>query len=214
MLSQIGSIALDWQKEVGFDRCGIGFGGPVDFARQRVALSTHVGGWQDFPLAPRVKELFGVPVVIDNDANTAGSGEARYGGHGALPLFYMTLSTGIGGRDRSRGRHGLPRGRFLGGGDWAFDNPAGRPRMFVRRAWLPGTNVLRAYGSSGTTVSRPRSCSRTPSFVERYVVDLALGIEGGDHAAESRANRDRGRNRESGRGVVCASARGAAASAS
>jgi glucokinase len=46
VLAEIGKIARQWK----FDRCGVGFGGPVDFARQRVALSTHVAGWKDFPL--------------------------------------------------------------------------------------------------------------------------------------------------------------------
>ncbi len=84
------------------DRCGIGFGGPVDFAHQRVALSTHVAGWRDFPLVERIAEMFRIPVVtcvtIDNDANAGALGEATFGaGRGHLPMFYMTLSTGIGG---------------------------------------------------------------------------------------------------------------------
>src|ERR1700676_5012751 len=95
MLSQIGSIATAWPP---FERCGIGFGGPVDFGRQRVALSTHVSGWRDFPLVERICEMLKVQVVIDNDANAGALGEATYGaGRGTLPLFYMTLSTGIGG---------------------------------------------------------------------------------------------------------------------
>ena len=47
MLDQIGSLALQWTKETPVEWCGIGFGGPVDFARQTVALSTHVEGWKD-----------------------------------------------------------------------------------------------------------------------------------------------------------------------
>src|SRR5437016_4777089 len=98
MLAEIKNIVRDWP---GCDRCGIGFGGPVDFAHQRVALSTHVGGWQDFPLVERIAEMLDVPVVTcvtsDNDANVGALGEAVYGaGRGHLPLFYMTLSTGIG----------------------------------------------------------------------------------------------------------------------
>jgi len=63
-----------------------------------VALSTHVGGWRDFPLVDRAKKAFGVPVIMDNDANVGALGEAIYGaGRDARPLFYMTLSTGIGG---------------------------------------------------------------------------------------------------------------------
>ena len=71
----------------------------MDFAEQRVALSTHVGGWHDFDAGGvGGRRCFGVPAVMDNDANVGALGEAEYGaGRGCSPLFYMTLSTGIGG---------------------------------------------------------------------------------------------------------------------
>ena len=105
MLDQISAIARDWQRETPVDRCGIGFGGPVIFAEQRVALSTHVGGWRDFRLTDWVRDLLGVPAIMDNDANAGALGEARFGaGRGYSPLFYMTLSTGIGGGIYEDGR--------------------------------------------------------------------------------------------------------------
>jgi glucokinase len=94
MLGRIEEIASRWK----FDRCGIGFGGPVKFEDQRVALSTHVGGWKDFLLTRYFGERFGVPALMDNDANVGALGEGVHGaGRGHSPLFYMTLSTGIGG---------------------------------------------------------------------------------------------------------------------
>ena len=51
MLEQIISIAKKWQESMPLTRCGIGFGGPVNFERQTIALSTHVGGWKDFNLS-------------------------------------------------------------------------------------------------------------------------------------------------------------------
>jgi len=98
MVAQIEALVLAWKREVAIDRCGIGFGGPVNFDRQQVALSTHVGGWQGFPLSQYVQDLLGAPTVMDNDANAGALGESLYGaGAGSRPLFYMTLSTGIGG---------------------------------------------------------------------------------------------------------------------
>src|SRR5581483_10945248 len=95
MVAQIEEVVRPWGD---VDRCGIGFGGPVDFSNQRVALSTHVGGWNDFPLVERIHAIVDAPVTIDNDANTGALGEATFGaGRGHRPLFYMTLSTGIGG---------------------------------------------------------------------------------------------------------------------
>ena len=71
---------------------------PGRLAAQRVVLSTHVGGWKDFDLCGFVRDLVEAPVIMDNDANVGALGEARFGaGKGYSPLFYMTLSTGIGG---------------------------------------------------------------------------------------------------------------------
>ncbi len=104
MIPQIVAIARHWQRDFAFGRCGVGFGGPVDFASQRVVLSTHVEGWGDFPLVPSLQAGLGLPVVMDNDANVGALGEAFYGaGRGCDPLFYMTLSTGIGGGIVTRG---------------------------------------------------------------------------------------------------------------
>ena len=70
----------------------------MDFERQRVILSTHVAGWDDFDLPHHLEKLLGFVPVMDNDANAGALGEALYGaGRGYRPLFYMTLSTGIGG---------------------------------------------------------------------------------------------------------------------
>ena len=76
-----------------------------NFAAQRVVLSTHVGGWRDFDLCGFVRELPARPAIMDNDANVGAMGEAEFGaGKGCSPLFYMTLSTGIGGGIYEDGR--------------------------------------------------------------------------------------------------------------
>jgi glucokinase len=81
-----------------FDACGIGFGGPVDFAAQKVITSTHVRGWEGFGLVEEVVSRFRAPAIMDRDSMAGALGEGRYGaGKGFRPLFYITLSTGIGG---------------------------------------------------------------------------------------------------------------------
>jgi glucokinase len=77
---------------------GVSFGGPVSTSRGVVLLSHHVPGWEDFPLKEWLFEHFGVPVLVENDANAAAFGEWRCGaGQGARYLLYVTVSTGIGG---------------------------------------------------------------------------------------------------------------------
>ncbi|MGA8350120.1 MAG: ROK family protein [Isosphaeraceae bacterium] len=78
---------------------GVGFGGPVDVSRGRVHTSYQVEGWTDFPLAEKLRRSTGIAaVVIENDADTAGLAEARFGaGVGCSPLLYLTIGSGIGG---------------------------------------------------------------------------------------------------------------------
>ncbi len=77
---------------------GVSFGGPVDATSGKVRLSHHVPGWENIPLKDLLTEEFGVPASVDNDANVAALGEHRFGaGQGYDSLFYITVSTGVGG---------------------------------------------------------------------------------------------------------------------
>ncbi|MBW4672906.1 MAG: ROK family protein [Desmonostoc geniculatum HA4340-LM1] len=77
---------------------GVSFGGPVDASTGTVRLSHHVAGWENIPLKDLLEKEFGVSVGVDNDANVAALGEHRFGaGQGYDSLFYMTVSTGVGG---------------------------------------------------------------------------------------------------------------------
>jgi glucokinase len=77
---------------------GIGFGGPVDWRRGRIARSHQIAGWSEVRLRDWIHEITGLPVSVDNDANVAALGEAHYGsGRGARSVFYVTLGSGVGG---------------------------------------------------------------------------------------------------------------------
>jgi glucokinase len=77
---------------------GVGFGGPVDWRTGKICRSHQIEGWSEFDLGGWLRGLTGVPVRVDNDANTAALGEARLGaGVGYDPVFYVTLGSGVGG---------------------------------------------------------------------------------------------------------------------
>lgn len=77
---------------------GAGFGGPVDWRTGCIRCSHQVDGWSDFSLGEWLKRQSGLPVRVDNDANTAALGEACCGaGSGFDPVFYVTLGSGVGG---------------------------------------------------------------------------------------------------------------------
>lgn len=176
MLEQIVAIASEWKRESGFDRCGIGFGGPVDFLGQRVAFSTHVGGWNDFHLTEFLSNALGVPSIMDNDANVGALGEATFGaGREHSPLFYMTLSTGIGGGIYADGNI------WRGADGWAGEighltiRPDGPECLCKARGCFErmccGLWMERDYGKTAEELLRD------PSFVAQYVVNLALGLK-------------------------------------
>jgi glucokinase len=77
---------------------GIGCGGPLDRQRGLILSPPNLPDWDEFPVVKLVAERFGVPTILDNDANAAALGELRYGaGRGLSDIVYMTISTGIGG---------------------------------------------------------------------------------------------------------------------
>lgn len=77
---------------------GVSFGGPVSASTGTVRLSHHVKGWENVPLQQRLEAEFNAPARVDNDANVAALGEHRFGaGVGCDHLFYITVSTGVGG---------------------------------------------------------------------------------------------------------------------
>jgi glucokinase len=70
----------------------------LDIAKGTVAVSHQVEGWSGFPLRDWLHDLTGLPVVIENDANTAALAEALRGaGRGFNPAFYINMGSGVGG---------------------------------------------------------------------------------------------------------------------
>jgi glucokinase len=77
---------------------GIGIPGPLDRDRQRIYKAPNLPGWEGLKLRARLEGLFGVPVVLENDANLAAYGEWLKGaGIGTRSVVLYTLGTGIGG---------------------------------------------------------------------------------------------------------------------
>ncbi|MGA2658073.1 MAG: ROK family protein [Verrucomicrobiota bacterium] len=77
---------------------GVGFGGPVDWKTGKICRSHQIEGWSEFDLGSWLRQLAGLPVVVDNDANVGALGEAGHGaGLGFDPVFYITLGSGVGG---------------------------------------------------------------------------------------------------------------------
>lgn len=84
-------------KRVSVRVCGIGAPGPVDAARGRLRMAPNLG-WLDKPLAKDLGRALGMRVVLGNDVNCGGLGEAAYGAAaGAASAVAAFVGTGLGG---------------------------------------------------------------------------------------------------------------------
>ncbi|MGB3509500.1 MAG: ROK family protein [Microcoleaceae cyanobacterium] len=82
----------------GIQAIGVGVPGPTDAQGRISKVAINLTDWRDVPLAEWLEEKTGLPVVIANDANCAGLGEAWLGaGSQFRNMIMLTLGTGIGG---------------------------------------------------------------------------------------------------------------------
>lgn len=128
---------------------GIGAAGFVAADRSTVLFAPNLA-WRNEPLGTAVEAKCGLPTVVENDANAAAWGEARFGaGRTGHSVVVLTVGTGIGGgivMDGAlhRGRFGVaaefghmsvePRGRRCGCGNRGCWERYASGRALVREA--------------------------------------------------------------------------------
>ncbi|WLD93071.1 ROK family protein [Alkalihalobacillus sp. AL-G] len=97
---------------------GIGTAGRVNAASGEVVYATdNLPGWGGMKLKDLLSTRYDLPVVVDNDANTALVGELWKGISGTYQSAVMlTLGTGVGGANVMNGK--LVHGRNWQGGEW------------------------------------------------------------------------------------------------
>jgi glucokinase len=77
--------------------CGVGCGGPMCRGGMQES-PLNIPAWREFPLAGRLGDLVGLPVVVDNDAKALALGEGWMGAAlGSTSYMAMVVSTGVGG---------------------------------------------------------------------------------------------------------------------
>jgi glucokinase len=77
---------------------GICTPGPADATGRVARLAINLDGWKDIPVAGFLQDRTKLPVIVANDGNCAGLGEAWLGaGRGYQNMIMLTLGTGVGG---------------------------------------------------------------------------------------------------------------------
>ena len=76
---------------------GVGSTGPLDRQRGCIQNPYTLPGWEDVDIVTPLRERFGVPVALENDADAAALGEAWAGsGRGVKRVVMLTIGTGVG----------------------------------------------------------------------------------------------------------------------
>ncbi len=77
---------------------GVSAAGFVSSDRKTMLATPNIADWNGVDLDNQLTELIGLPVVIENDANAAAWGEAKFGaGRNQEHMMMLTVGTGIGG---------------------------------------------------------------------------------------------------------------------
>ena len=76
---------------------GISCGGPLDSKTGVIMSPPTLPGWDNIPAVDFFKERFGVPTIIQNDANACCYAEYKFGaGKGYNNVIFLTFGTGLG----------------------------------------------------------------------------------------------------------------------
>ena len=149
---------------------GLGIAGFVDAHRSVVYFAPNLLGWRDGPLREEVEKRIGLPVVVENDANAAAWGEARFGaGREEGCIVCVTLGTGVGG--------GVIVDRHLFRGGFGVAAEIGHIQMVEggRPCGCGQRGCWEQYASGGALVREARERAEE----DRAAAELLLGLGDG-----------------------------------
>jgi glucokinase len=90
---------------------GVSAAGFISADRTTILATPNIANWNGVNLVQELTALIGLPIVIENDANAAAWGEAKFGaGRNQQHMMMLTVGTGIGGGIVIDGK--LHRGAF------------------------------------------------------------------------------------------------------
>lgn len=93
----INYINKDWISK-GIKGIGVGCPGPLNIKSGTILKAPNLRGWNNFNVKKYFEENTSLRTEVNNDANVAGLAEAMIGSaKGAESVFYITVSTGVGG---------------------------------------------------------------------------------------------------------------------
>lgn len=79
------------------DAVGVSIGGPMNPVTGVIISPPHLPGWENMPLAEKLRDTLGLPVVVEHDAAACLAAEVLWGAaKGSTHAAYLTCGTGCG----------------------------------------------------------------------------------------------------------------------
>jgi glucokinase len=94
----IADVALELMNEEEIESIGVSVAGFISADCKTILATPNIKDWNGVNLDYELTSRIGLPVVIENDANSAAWGEFKFGaGRGKDNILMLTVGTGIGG---------------------------------------------------------------------------------------------------------------------
>ena len=94
----IADVALELMKDSEIESVGVSVAAFISADRKTILATPNIKDWNGVNLDYELTSRIGLPVVIENDANSAAWGEFKFGaGRGKENILMLTVGTGIGG---------------------------------------------------------------------------------------------------------------------
>lgn len=98
VINKIIEIAINYEKDGGFEKVGMAIAGQVDYEKDVVKYAPNIPGFKNVNLKKIIKDKIGKNAEIDNDAKCFALAENKFGkGKKYSNVVYLTIGTGIGG---------------------------------------------------------------------------------------------------------------------
>ena len=135
-LAEMAHLAAPWSGQ--YAAVGVTVTGLVHGGLWRALNLGTLAIPQDWPLAARLEDVFGMPPVLANDAQAAAWGEYVHGAGQGRDIAFITVSTGIGGGIVVGGRLLNGRGGLAGhfGQLSAMESPGGPIEDIASGRWI------------------------------------------------------------------------------
>jgi glucokinase len=159
---------------------GVSCGGPLDADRGLIQSPPNLSTWVDVPICRILKEEFGAPCYLENDANAGALAELRFGaGQGAKDLVFLTMGTGLGAGLIINGQ--LHRGASQLAGEIGHvrltrSGPVGYGRAGTVEGWASGggmAQVARMYLGAARARGESTQLESAENLTARDVADAA-----------------------------------------